>query len=113
MPGWVKVKEGLKHRIASDVVLEGGAEHLASDVELDAFGDKFDVLAREVDPGIPSKIATAVATDSVGVEIVEIVNATNGARELAAEHGLVLSTVEGSGENGRITVKDVRKALDD
>lgn len=39
------------------------------------------------------------------------VDATDAARALAKEHSLDLSTIAGTGANGRITVDDVRAAL--
>lgn len=39
-----------------------------------------------------------------------MVEATNAAKELAAERGVDLSTVEGTGSNGSITKDDVEKA---
>jgi len=41
------------------------------------------------------------------------VDATNAAEELAAEHGIDLSTVDGSGKNGRILKPDVESLLAD
>jgi pyruvate/2-oxoglutarate dehydrogenase complex dihydrolipoamide acyltransferase (E2) component len=40
------------------------------------------------------------------------VDATDAARALAAEHGVDLATVPGSGEDGRVLVDDVREVLD-
>jgi pyruvate/2-oxoglutarate dehydrogenase complex dihydrolipoamide acyltransferase (E2) component len=40
------------------------------------------------------------------------VDATERARERAQELGVDISTVEGSGTNGRVTVEDVEKAAD-
>lgn len=39
------------------------------------------------------------------------VDATDAARALAAEHGIDLAAVEGSGENGRVLVSDVRAMI--
>lgn len=39
------------------------------------------------------------------------VNATNGAKELAEEHGVDLATVAGTGENGRILKSDVEAVV--
>ncbi|RLD04362.1 MAG: dihydrolipoamide succinyltransferase, partial [Chloroflexota bacterium] len=38
-------------------------------------------------------------------------NATKAALDLAETEGLDLSTISGSGAGGRITLKDVRKAI--
>jgi pyruvate/2-oxoglutarate dehydrogenase complex dihydrolipoamide acyltransferase (E2) component len=42
----------------------------------------------------------------------EGVDATNAARELAAEHGVDLAEVAGSGEEGRVLVDDVRAVIE-
>jgi pyruvate/2-oxoglutarate dehydrogenase complex dihydrolipoamide acyltransferase (E2) component len=41
------------------------------------------------------------------------VDATEGAVELAKEHGLDLGAIEGSGKAGRILQKDVEQAIED
>ena len=41
------------------------------------------------------------------------VEATDEARELAAEHGLDLATVAGSGKDGRVLVGDVRALIEE
>lgn len=45
--------------------------------------------------------------DRLGLEV----EATDAARELAAEHGLSLAEIEGSGEDGRIVKSDVEEAI--
>lgn len=55
-------------------------------------------------------------TLQLSVEVEETIpllnpDATPGALELAAEHGLDLTTVLGTGTDGRITVLDVRRAM--
>jgi pyruvate/2-oxoglutarate dehydrogenase complex dihydrolipoamide acyltransferase (E2) component len=39
------------------------------------------------------------------------IDATDAARELAAENGIDLAAIEGTGKDGLITVGDVRKAI--
>jgi pyruvate/2-oxoglutarate dehydrogenase complex dihydrolipoamide acyltransferase (E2) component len=39
------------------------------------------------------------------------VEATDAARRLAEEHGLDLGAIDGTGQGGRVTVNDVRRAL--
>ena len=40
------------------------------------------------------------------------VNATDAAVELAAEHGVILADIEGTGEDGRVLVGDVRRYIE-
>ena len=42
----------------------------------------------------------------------EEIDATDAAKELAAEHGIDLSVIKGSGKNGRIIEYDVQDAID-
>lgn len=41
------------------------------------------------------------------------IDATEAAKEMAAEFGIELATVPGTGSGGRILVSDVRRAIDD
>ncbi len=45
------------------------------------------------------------------VDAVRVVDASNAARELAAEEGVDLGEIEGSGEEGRVLVDDVRAVI--
>lgn len=46
-------------------------------------------------------------------ERVAEIDATDAARELAAEHDIDLATVEGTGEDGRVLVSDVRALVEE
>jgi hypothetical protein len=71
--------------------------------------------------GIPSKLLEAWIDDGVIVDEAEAKNrepeqpaeieATDTAVELAAANGVNLSTVTGTGKDGRVTVGDVRNAI--
>ena len=52
-----------------------------------------------------------LAADDVYFNNVMFCNATARAQALAAAHGVDLETVTGSGKGGRITVGDVRQAM--
>ena len=101
----VKIKPGLSHGYYSTVTRalayhRAGDEFDASPAEMAAFGDKF-ILVEEPAPDEP--VLPAIEVD-----------ATPGARKLAQEHGinLALSSITGSGKDGRITKTDVQAALD-
>jgi pyruvate/2-oxoglutarate dehydrogenase complex dihydrolipoamide acyltransferase (E2) component len=56
-------------------------------------------------------VSPAVATQPVPVEPTRpSVNATEGARALAAELGLDLSSFLGTGKDGTVTVADIRRS---
>lgn len=92
---WVRIKEGMTHR-SVDGLLKGGDVAEVSEAEVVSFGDKFEPLEAEE----PSKSALEVL-------------ATKAAREYAEEHGisLSLSSIQGTGKDGRITLADVKAAL--
>lgn len=68
--------------------------------------------AVEYEEGQPFPDATAQAGLHSGA-IQGDVDATDGAKELAEEKGIDLSTVKGSGDGGRISKSDVQKAVDE
>lgn len=82
---WVKIKKGLTHRSGT---LKGGEVVEVSEAEVVSFGDKFELLDNE-EPVVPTDAAVAYAK----------------------EHDLDLSKVQGTGKDGRITLPDVRTAL--
>ena len=53
----------------------------------------------------PEPLAKSVELDDI--------DATDGATELATEHGIDLSTVQGSGANGRIVLRDIKALISD
>lgn len=57
------------------------------------------------------EVVIAASVQEFDQAISEAMNATNGAIKLAQESGLDLSTVEGTGTDGRILLSDVRGAL--
>ncbi|HAF44995.1 MAG TPA: hypothetical protein DCK83_08685 [Gallionellaceae bacterium] len=65
--------------------------------------------------GLPDDVAqpllAAGAIGSLSSGAVDTLDATPAARALAAELGLDLATVTGTGQDGRISVNDVRAAL--
>ena len=61
------------------------------------------------EPGEPSETDGAV-TGETDARATEVANATNVARAKARELGVDLSTLEGTGSGGRITLRDVEKA---
>ena len=103
----VKVKPGLSHGYYSTVTRalayhRAGDEFDASPAEMESFGDKF-ILVEEDEP-------EPVTPEPPNVKA----SATLGARKLAQGHGisLPLSGITGSGKDGRITARDVRKAAE-
>ena len=80
---WVQIKPGLHHTLEH----HGGDVIEVTDAEMQAFGDKFIHPLPEPD-------------------------ATDSARTLAAEHGLSLHAVKGTGVDGRILKTDVEAVLD-
>lgn len=65
---------------------------------------------RKIDEGIFYLVDEADAADAIREETGPDV--TEAAATLAAENGVDLDAVEGTGENGRITKDDVQKVLD-
>jgi len=91
--------------------------------ELDAFGDKLQLVNLDHAPAEPSLLvvrpepedAERMLTDAErelieeALEVrVDTSNATDKAKELAGSIGIHLADVEGTGEDGRVLVKDVR-----
>jgi len=107
----VRIKSGVKHRVESDRELKAGAVFLASDAELAAFGDKFDLVTEQPEDLAGAGLELEDASSPQLESPPESIDATDAARELAAEYDLDLSAVEGSGSGGRVIVADVRKAL--
>lgn len=101
----VQLKPGCKHRMP---VLKGGLgeEYGPGTVlrvtaqEAQDFADKFDLLSEE-----------AVESPPVDVEYVEPL-ATPAAFKLAEQYGVDLSKVEGTGQDGKIVLEDVKKVVD-
>lgn len=60
----------------------------------------------EPEPEVAAPAATAAAQPSAEAQT------SPAARAIAAEHGIELSSIRGSGPNGRITKEDVQKAVD-
>lgn len=81
-----RVKPGLSH-----AQYRGGDVFEASDEEWQAFGDKFEEVRR------PRRRPPPEPPD-----------VTDAALQLAAELRIDLDEVEGSGQDGRITIRDVR-----
>lgn len=72
--------------------------------------------AQDVIGKLPSEAATDIQRHAAGdfsVEDNAEVDATDAARELANENSLSLSEVDGTGQDGRVTVDDVKAALAD
>ena len=67
-------------------------------------------VRRALDAGEPSEADGAVTGETDARATEEATNATNVAREKARDLGLDLSTLEGTGSGGRITLRDVEKA---
>ena len=57
------------------------------------------------------EVEEPAAAEEAEEEVVEI-SATDAARELAEEHGLELSEVEGTGQDGRVLKSDVEAAVE-
>lgn len=102
----VQLKSKCKHRMPA---LDGGLgkEYGPGSVlkvtpdEVRDFGDKFDVLHEE-----PKPVGPVVA------EALPEVNATAGAIALAAEKGVDLAKVEGTGRDWRVLKSDVEAHLE-
>jgi pyruvate/2-oxoglutarate dehydrogenase complex dihydrolipoamide acyltransferase (E2) component len=62
--------------------------------------------------GTGSEAAEANSGDSKTDADTEQIDVTDAAKELAETEGIDLSTVSGTGESGRITIGDVRKAAE-
>jgi pyruvate/2-oxoglutarate dehydrogenase complex dihydrolipoamide acyltransferase (E2) component len=74
--------------------------------------------------GLPDEHAVAISEDyaaqyedavpgTAGDEAASEIDATDEAKSLADEHGIDLSSVEGSGKDGRITKRDVEDAVEE
>ena len=102
----VKVKPGLTHR-TPDGIRHGGKVIDVTEAEVVSFGDKFILPEEEKTPHqrIVDSVMQVMATGNV--------DATDGARELAAEHGIPLSTIKGSGKDGRVLISDVSAAIEE
>lgn len=76
---------------------EAGDTFLGTETMLEHFGDRLERVrgASGPEPDVP-----------------ESVNATDAAVELAAEHGIDMADVEGTGEDGRILKSDVEAAVE-
>lgn len=82
-------------------------------------GEPFEVGTEETpwpyatdDPGEQALLDAHPSVRHVAVaEVPGEVDATQGARDLAAAEGIELTELEGSGENGRILKSDVEQAL--
>lgn len=104
----VRIKPGLSHRTL-DGLRYGGDVIDVTDAEIASFGDKFEPLAddeKTPHQRIADSVMQVMATGG-------IVDATDGARELAAEHGIPLVNVKGTGKDGRILISDVSAAIGD
>ncbi len=66
---------------------------------------------RELPEGHPAAISPDFGKESVAAAAAEEVNATEAAKELAADNDVNLAEVEGTGENGRVTKADVENYL--
>ena len=54
-----------------------------------------------------------LAGDSESISLPPVpINATDGAKEMAEEYGVDLTTVKGTGKDGRILLIDVRAVID-
>lgn len=99
----VRIKPGLTHTTI-DGKHEGGAIVNVTEAEMVSFGDKFELLDGEMTPH--QRIVASVAEVMAGS-----VDATDAARQLAAEHDIPLADVTGTGKDGRITKADVEARL--
>lgn len=108
---WVRVKEGCDYRTEAGLV-DGGAVLEVTEAEAASFGDKFepaDAPALEADGGGAAGAEPEPASPPAATGALDV---TDAARELAAEEGVDLYAVEGTGQDGRITVGDVRRHLE-
>lgn len=84
-----------------------------------SYGQDYDVAVDVSSLGsvqdLSGEVLQPVAQDPGGTPgvYVKTVEVTDGARALAEEHGVDLSTVQGSGAGGRVTKQDVRRAVGD
>lgn len=76
---------------------------MLTEFEAEGFSDKLELVGP-----VPF-----TETESEEVALSEAIDATPAAVELAAELGVDLSNVSGSGAGGRILVKDIEAALDE
>lgn len=107
----VQIKPGLMHR-TPDGERRGGDIIDVTDAEVVSFGDKFTLLDDE-ERTAHQRIVDGVA-EVMGVGYIEGVAdavATDGARELAAERGIPLADMTGTGKDGRIIKADVEAVL--
>ena len=101
----VRIKPNLSHAHYS-----AGDVFDASPSEMSAFGDKFEVLPP---PAPLSPPPVVISSETVGqtATMREEVEATEKARRWAAEHGVDLENMTGTGRDGRITLADVKGVL--
>ena len=99
----VRIKPGLTHTTTEGKHV-GGDVVSVTDAEMVSFGDKFALLDdSEMTPH--ERIIASVA------RVMADADATPAARKLAAEHGISLADVPGTGKDGRITKADVEAKL--
>lgn len=86
------VREGVKYGVGGKY--PAGSVVIVTADELAAFGDKLMVLPEQLQEQSP-------------------INATSAAETLAFDHGVQLSSVKGTGADGKITVGDVKKRINE
>lgn len=94
----VKVKPGLKHGVK--MTFFGGDELIVTQLEFEAFGDKFELV----------ETLDSEPKDRTQFTTYESPAPTDSAIELAAELGVDLEKVNGTGKHGRILMSDVKRA---